>query len=478
MKPDSKMMRIVAPLAALLLTGGHAAGALCEEPGGPRPQAGGIHTLSLSLEGAAKIAVERSHRLAARREAAGAAREAAQSADTKRYPQLGLSAQSQVMSKIGEIIPTAGPPVQIGDHYNWSVGPVLSWTAWDAGAISKGAKSLSRTADSERFAAEAVKRDALLEGRMAYFSVQLALEQLSLVADSLNVARMQHADVARRAKAGSASRLDLVTAHQEVMDRERDAAKAQAELAAQVRQLVSVLDMPQARNPTAPAGRDMAARLTAPLSKPDLLLDLDPIAKSLKAMRPLAAGEASVEKHPAAQAAKEKKEAALMAWKAAKAGHWPKVTVQGSSTFQYPNFAQLETVQQNQLTFGLSVPILDWGMISKEARSKKHMAASAASELLETRAQLSRNLGEARDRAALLEKQRVSAAAAARDATEAASLVYDAYLAGEVIFLEVQRANLRALATRVEAARTDSQLLVQLARLENLITEPQAEIER
>ena len=106
------------------------------------------------------------------------------------------------------------------------------------------------------------------------------------------------------------------------------------------------------------------------------------------------------------------------------------------------------------------------------------MAASAASELLETRAQLSRNLGEARDRAALLEKQRVSAAAAARDATEAAGLVYDAYLAGEVIFLEVQRANLRALAARVEAARTDSQLLVQLARLENLITEPQAEIEQ
>ncbi|HPM41398.1 MAG TPA: TolC family protein, partial [bacterium] len=145
---------------------------------------------------------------------------------------------------------------------------------------------------------------------------------------------------------------------------------------------------------------------------------------------------------------------------------------------QYPNFAQLDTIQQNQLSLGLSMPLLDWGMVSKDARSKRHRAASAANELLETKTQLARALGEARDRAALLEKQRISAASAAVDAAEAARLVYDAYLAGEVIFLEVQRANFRALSARVEAARTDSKLLVELARLENLLTKPQTETEQ
>ena len=438
---------------------------------------GGTPTLSLTLGEAARMAVDRSHKLAAQREAAGAARESAASAATKLYPQIGIAAQSQVMSKIGEIIPAVGPPVQIGDHYNWSVGPVLNWTAWDAGATSKSARSLARAADAERFSAEAVKKDALLESRVTYFSVQLAIEQLSLVADALAVARLQHSDVSKRAEAGTASRLDLVTAHQEVMDRERDAAEAQAELAAQVRQLVAVLDMPQAQGATAPAGKKTAAKLTAPLAKPDLLLDLDTIGNSLLSMRPLAEGEASVDEHPSAQAAREKRDAALMAWEAAKAVHWPKVTVQGSSTFQYPNFAQLDTIQQNQLSLGLSMPLLDWGMVSKDARSKKHRAASAANELLETKTQLARALGEARDRAALLEKQRLSAAAAASDAAEAARLVYDAYLAGEVIFLEVQRANFRALSARVEAARTDSKLLVELARLENLVTKPQTETE-
>lgn len=430
----------------------------------------GTPLLNLTLDQAAAIAVEGSHKVAAQRETAGAANESAASAATKRFPMIGITAQTQVLSKIGEVIPAVGAPIQIGDHYNWSVGPVLSWTAWDAGAIAKNAKSLKRTADAERFATEASKRDALLSSRMGYFAVQLASEQLRLVADALAVARLQYRDVSNRASAGAASRLDLVTAHQEVMDRERDELDAQAELAVQVRQLVAILDLPQRVEPTAPADVRTAKMLAGMPIRPDLLLDLDTLADALAAMRPRATGTAPLEKHPAIQSARERTDAARTAWEAAKANHWPKVTVQGSSTFQYPNFAQLETVQQNQVTFGLSLPVLDWGMISKDARSQRHKANAALEQLRQTETQLAQDLGGARDQASILERQRATVAAAARDAVEAAKLIYDAYLAGEVIFLEVQRANLKALQAKVDAARTDAQLLGQFARLENLIT--------
>ena len=61
---------------------------------------------------AAAIAVESSHKVAAQRETAGAASEAAASAATKRFPMIGIAAQSQVLSKIGEVIPTVGAPIQ------------------------------------------------------------------------------------------------------------------------------------------------------------------------------------------------------------------------------------------------------------------------------------------------------------------------------------------------------------------------------
>lgn len=466
------------PIAAILILAFPASRAAADELSLMAATHEGAPLFSLTLDQAAKIAIDNSNRLAAQRETAGAAREGADSAETKRLPQLGLSAQGQVLSKVGEIIPAVGPPVQIGDHYNWSVGPVLSWTAWDAGAIAKNAASLRRSADAERLAAEAVERDALMDSRMSYFGVLLASEQLKLAAEALAVARLQHRDVSERAAAGSASRLDLVSAHQEAMERERDVESAQAELAVQVRGLVAVLNLPQLPQPIAPVDKRVAGSLARSGIKPDLVLDLDTIPDVIASMRPRAAGDAPIDEHPAVQSARERTDAARMAWEAAKANHWPKVTVQGSSTFQYPNFAQLETVQQNQLTFGLSVPILDWGMISKEARSKKHKANAAMHELDETKTQLARDLGQTRDRAAILERQRSTVAAAAKDAAEAAKLVYDAYKAGEVIFLEVGRANLRALQAKVEAARTDAQLLTQFARLENLITNRNSETER
>lgn len=427
--------------------------------------------LSLTLDRAADLAIENSHRLAAQREATSAAREAAASANTKRFPQIGLEGQSRFISKIGKITLPTGQEMQVGEHYSWSVGPVLEWTAWDAGAIAKGAKSMRLTAEAEHFSTETVKRDALFSSRMGYFSAQLALEQLRLVAESLSVARAQYHDVSERFSAGTSSRLDFVTAHQEVLDRERDYEDAQAELAAQVRNLIAIVGLDQMEVPTVPTGKGLTHTLAAAPVKPNMLVDFDQIAITLPKMRSKAKGKVVIAKHPEVLSTEKQMEAARMAYDAARANHWPKLTVQGKSTYEYPNFAQAERIQQNTLSFGLSMPILDWGMISKDARSHLHTSLAAAEQIKETEIELARELGEARDKIVILDHACVTSQAAAKDAVEAASLVYQAYLAGEVIFLEVQRANLRVLQEKVGAARTEVQLLGQLARLERLITE-------
>lgn len=431
----------------------------------------GMPLIKLSLDDAASLAIANSNTLGAQTETAESAREAAASALTQRFPQIGIGASTTFQSKIGQVTLPPSQTVQVGDHYTWWVGPVLEWVAWDGGVIGKNAKSLKHTADAEARSGENVRRNVLLSSRMAYFSVQLACEQLRLVTESLNVARAQYADVAQRERIGSADRLDAVTAHQEVVDRERDYQDAQRELAVQVRSLIALLGAPQKRDALFPIDARLSRHTKSLPTHPDMIVNLDLLTDTIAIMQPRARGEVDITKHPAYQSSEESVRAAHLAYESARAAHWPKVTVTGQSTYQYPNFGDLSTVQQNQLTMGLAVPVIDWGMVSKQARSKKHAANAAQEQLKETERTLSRDLAQTMDRIALLNASRATYAAAVKDASEAARLVYEKYKAGDIIFLEVQRANLKALRAKVDAARIDAQLLGQLAQMESLITE-------
>lgn len=431
----------------------------------------GTPLMSLTLDEAADIAIENSHKIAAQHESAAAASEAAASAGTQRFPQISLQGQNRYISKIGQITIPGGTIMDVGTHNTWSVGPVLDWVAWDAGSIAKNAKSLRHTAYAQDYSTDATKRNVLLNARMAYFSVQLASEQLRLVADALDVARSQYQDVSERTSVGSQSRLDLVTAHQEVADRELDFENAISELASQVRALIAILALDQEANPSFPASTKLAGSLKSPPVKPDFLLNMDQAEESISRMRPRAEGTVEIPLHPEYQSAHENNNAAVFAYKSTTAKHWPKFTVQGKSTYDYPNFAEMSRVQQNTLTLGVSIPFIDWGMISKDARSKKHQANAALEQLKDTEIKLAKDLGETKDSIAVLRKARETSAVRVKDAVEAARLVFEEYIAGHVIFLEVQRANYRALQAKVDAARTDAQLLGQMARMESLITD-------
>ncbi len=454
--------RAIAGVMALLIA------ALPALPSFAQGSGDGQARLSMTLFEAEQLALQNSHALESLRHARESTSESAAGQGAKRFPQLGLEGTARFNSAIGMVELPTGQQMQIGDHHSWSVGPILEWVAFDAGQLSRQTESLRRLADSQGSQYSSARRQKLLGSRLAYFGVQLALKQLRLVSESLGVARAQYSDVSQNNAAGLASRLDLVTAHQEVVDRTRDFQDAQAELAVRVRELAAITGQQQERSPVFPVGLGMGSR-SGP-TRPDMIVDVEPIERTLAAFLPQAGRVASVEGHPAVTAAEQQRESAKAAERGIKAGRWPKVSVFGRSGFEYPNFAELKTVQQNTLNFGLKMPIFDWGLISHQARSQQHQASAAEEQRRQLIVDLNRDLGQAQDRIAALKAQRSTCAAAVRDAAESASLIYEAYKAGQLTFLEVQRANLRSLTAKVEAARTDVQLLTQIARLSEIVS--------
>lgn len=400
----------------------------------------------ISFREAEEIAIENSHSIASQNYVVKSAREDAKAQQVKRYPQLSFGAESMFQSKIGEITNPVFGTQNVGSHTNWSTGPVLDVVVWDTGHITKKAKSLEKNADAQMENLDYSSRQVLLNARIAYINLQYAKEQVMLVRSALSLARSQYADVSAKKSAGTADLLDLTVAHQEVVDREKDLESATGQLAVAKRDLIAAL------------GYD-------PNIKDADSIDVEPIRNVLSTLLPRSEAYVDVGSHPRVKALDDQSQAYELAAKSSSARHWPKVTARGTSTFEYPNLGNNETIQQNKAFLNLHLPILDWGLISKETRSSKYQAHSAKEQKAQTAIDLSRDTEDIRERISTLKDLRVANVRAVRDAVEVARLMYDSYNAGRVIFLDVQRANVKALATKVDSAQNDAQLAMQISRL-------------
>lgn len=401
----------------------------------------------ISFQEAEGLALKNSHSIASQEYAVQSAKEDAAAQKVKRYPNFNFDASSTFQSKIGQIvIPQQNVQQQIGDHISWSVGPSLNWVVWDTGQITNKAKSLGMVAEAQNETLDDYSRQVLLNARTAYIGVQLAKEQVRLVTDALKLARAQYADVSEKKNVGTADLLDQTVAHQEVVDREKDLESAQGALGVSKRTLVAALGFD-------PSEQD-----------PDSI-DVEAISNVMRQLLPKATVAVNVEDHPKVKALEDQMIASELAARSSSARHWPKVSAYGTSTFQYPNFGQNTTIQQNQMMLGMHFPILDWGMISKESRSYKYQAYSASEQKKQAAIDLSRDDSAIRERIRTLKQIRVANEKAVKDAVDVARLSYDSYLAGRIIFLDVQRANVKALAVKVDAAQTDAELATQISRL-------------
>lgn len=401
----------------------------------------------ISYKEAEGLSIANSHQIASQAHIVNSAADTAFAHEVKRMPQLSFGADTSVVSKIGSIsIPALGVTQQVGDNLNWAIGPTINFVIWDTGQIMNKARSLKKIASSESNALDYDRRQVLLNGRAAYIRVQLAKEQVRLVTDSLSLSRAQYTYVLDRKNAGTADLLDLTVAHQEMSDREKDLDEAQGELAVSKRNLLGALalddEMDNADN-----------------------IEVEPIPSVLSVMLPRAGTDVDIESHPQVKQYADRQSAAELAAKSAIAQYYPEVKFRGIATFEYPNLGQSDTIQQNRAILNLSVPILDWGAIAKEAASQRSQARAANETMKQAIVDLARDVSDTRSNIETYKKLKVSTARAAKDAAQVARLSFESYKAGRIIFLDVQRANVKALSAMVEQARTEAMLGIEIAKL-------------
>ena len=404
-------------------------------------------------------ALRSSDQLQSALEAAAAAREQARSQEAALMPRLSLEASYRYVTEVPSLpfsLPGV-PPLQFGTHSSYSVGPVLSYTLWDTGAAAKSYRSLLNLAGSRDEDRRTAERQLLLTVRSAYVRVQLALEQVRLVNDSLALIRAQDRDIASNYGAGAASRLDVVDSHREVISYELQYRQRQADLSAALKDLLALIyedPIPQGTARPAPPGIADAA----------LELVLDGLEASLaEAERwPLAPPG---DENPQVKSQELLARSSELAAESARSSLYPTLLASAKASEDYPNQILAETVQQNTFSVSLSWPLFEGGRSVHQAAGELRQAAAARRRAAQAKTDLARDFRKAQDLLESLKGQRTLAAEDVRASEEAARLYYQSYQAGRINLTDVEAANVRALQAKVEAASIEAQLLQQLANL-------------
>lgn len=428
------------------------------------PAAAGAEEFFVSLADAEKgaLAVSGDYRGALlSAEAAGAAAEAAGSA---LYPRLALEGNLRYAAEVGEIsMPAAlGGARPLGDNWTYSIGPSAYWTL-DGGALRHAREAARLKASARSAEAEAARRGALLRARTAYFRVQLALEKVYLIGESLALSESQLRDMELAVRAGTRSRLDGIRARQETLDRRRDLVRARSELSGSLAALALASGMEPPASGALPldarlAGRDYAAGA--------LLVKAEPYDSLLGRLLPASRGGPG--EAPAARALREASAAALASSKLYRAEKRPRLVFSARTSVDYPNGPNLYSFVQGTAGLALNMPLFESGRLDEKEKESRLEAEAAAALGGEADRAAGRDYALALDEyRALLDEQGINIEAS-EEAAEAAALSYAAYKSGGATWLEVESANFRVLRARTDLAAANSGILIKLAVLESL----------
>lgn len=428
------------------------------------PAAAGAAEFQVSLAEAERGALEVSGDYRSASLAARAAEAASAAAGSALYPRLALEGNLRYAAEVAEIsMPAAlGGARPLGDNWTYTVGPSAYWTL-DGGGLRHAREAARRNAASRAASAEAARRGALLRARAAYFRLQLALEKVYLIGESLALSESQLRDTELAVRAGTRSRLDGIRARQETLDRRREMIRARSELAGALAELslASGIGAPRSEEPPLDArlaGRDYArgALLLKAENYDDLLARLIPASKGGPGVT------------PSVRALEESSAAALASARLYRSEKLPRLVFSARTSLDYPNGPNLYSFVQGSAGLALNMPLFESGRLD-EREKESRLTAEAASALRDEAARRSARdyylaLDEYR---ALLDEQAVNIEAA-EEAGEAAGLAYAAYKSGGATWLEVESANLRALRARTDLASVNAGVLIKLAVLDSL----------
>lgn len=335
------------------------------------------------------------------------------------------------------------PSYTFGSHHNYSIGPALNYILWDTFSSLKSFQALSKLKESKQQDLANTRIQLLFSVRASYIRVQLALEELRLVNNSLALARAQKKDIQNRFKAGAATRLDLLTSDREVLRYQIQLEQKQAELSSVFKDLLALVGNPEFTELNLKLDsltHTLATLSSEPISAPT---NQQPQIKSLQLLAE------SSEKSASAQTAKL----------------FPTIQLSASSTFAYPNGPVMTQINQNMIGLVLSLPLYVGDPTWHLAASKRREAKAIKYRADQLKTNILRDFSKASEMLHSLYEQKKLCAQDVLESEEAAKLYYQSYQAGKMNLINVQTANNQELQSKVNSARIDAQILNQLISL-------------
>lgn len=436
------------------------------------PAADQAPLLEIKLNNSLIGALETSGRLESAGAETQAAESKAQSQESLLWPKLSFDATLRYVTEV-PTLPIPGMQVPFGDNESYSIGPVLSWTLWDGGALRKGWRSQQSIASSRAEEKALAERQVTLAVRLTYFSVLQEAEQQWLVADSIRVAQARSRDIERRQRAGTASKIDAISARKEVLALQLKFYKAQTELSVALRDLFSLSGKTETADLSRPA--DARIKNVEELSgvRPTVQIKLESMALLMNMLGRTSEDkehfDASVTKrHPKIRATAFQADSLRLAAEGASALHWPKLTLVAKSSLDYPNGPTLERVHQNSVGATLSWSLFEFGRVHYETAEKRSLAEAAEGRKRQLEIDLARDLRKTHDQIAALKEQRETHRLSIEQSEKLVDLIYQSYRAGRSSFLDVQNSNLAALNAKIDGRKNEIQILIQTAVLNEI----------
>ena len=324
---------------------------------------GDIPVYSETLMKAEAQSLQNSALFKAARENFLAAEDQAKASEAALYPRLTLDGNYFYQTNVPQIYlgpigsgPALGP-ISFGANNNYSIGPTLSYTAFENGhsrGLWKSGKFLAQMRSED---AKTTKKQILLNTRLAYFKVQLSLRNLALTVHSLKLSQAREQDIRNRYRAGASSRLDAIHAKREVLNYQLKLRRTQNDLSSAMRDLLALTADPQDFQFIRPWPQELAQQLPEGVAEPSLYVRVETLDASLKA-QPEKLRESASE-HPQIKSLDYAAQASRNAADAQSALLWPKIQFSARAEYLYPNGPILQTVQQNILSVNLSMPIFE-----------------------------------------------------------------------------------------------------------------------
>lgn len=413
----------------------------------------------ISLKDAEKSALSASTLLKAYVTDADAAKSQRDAQFQNLLPRLSFQAGYTYYNFIPSINLGFGAPLKFGTNSTYSIGPVLNYTLWDSFSSHNSYNSFSKLEEARNEDRKNVELQLLTSLRSTYVQVQLGLEELKLIYASMELARAQNHEVQNRFQAGAAAKLDIVTSARSVLSYEIQFKARQTELAASLRDFVTLLGMADKRDLTHPG--------PAGVPHVTLALTLEPL-ESLRGKFDQNHYNSPGDDQPQIRSQLLQAESLELAAKSQSAKLAPVIQFTGAVNYNRPDIPNPPRFFQETAALNLSMPLFLGDPTSHLAAQQRSLAEGAQFRASNLKANLSRDFEKAHETLDSLHEQRELALQDVAQSEEESRLYYASYKAGKIQLIDVQNANNQALQAKVNATRIDAQILNQIFVLESL----------